>query len=291
MIDAGVSVLFDKQTLIAHLQRSGSIDPQNPAIAMGLYAAAAVLKNEWTMAVNGGLMLPGMTRPLHDARYAQAIYSDDKIRQEGSKLSISVWTDYEGADRIERGAPAWDIKVGLLNGPHAKTTREGKRYTTVPFRHGSALSGLPGGSGPGERGGRPNFATTLPNSIYRRVLQGRSLTEDQQMSGLQTKLQSIINGMMSGAMGSNYTWKSGAYSGLVRIQQDNGKGRYMTFRRVSDESDPNSWIYPATSPNPVFEAALQAATPRIEEILTTAMQSALQTKKSVIPPRVSSIID
>lgn len=43
-----------------------------------------------------------------------------------------------------------------------------------------------------------------------------------------------------------YTHKSAKYEGLVRVEASSSekekRGQYMTFRRVSDKSDPNSWF-------------------------------------------------
>jgi hypothetical protein len=145
------------------------------------------------------------------------------------------------------------MKPGLLTGPHAKTGKGGNRYNTVPYRHG-----IPGTTG--KRVGRPMPHTgrtpggRRTSMIYSdaKKLQatvdgpgGKTVwgtrTDDFGGYGRRTQLP-IIHGRPG-----SYTWKASPYAGMYRIQKVYGNAtqyQYVTFRRVSDNSDPNSWWHP-----------------------------------------------
>ena len=56
---------------------------------------------------------------------------------------------------------------------------------------------------------------------------------------------------------TEYKHKSSKFEGAVRIKDAvTGQNRYMSFRRVSDNSDPASWIHPGFEPHKFAEAAL-----------------------------------
>lgn len=60
-----------------------------------------------------------------------------------------------------------------------------------------------------------------------------------------------------------YTHKAPQYQGLVRIDiastDKENRGGYFTFRRVSDKSDPLSWINPGFEPRKFMDRALDEA--------------------------------
>jgi len=154
---------------------------------------------------------------------------------------------------IEKGKAPFDMKPGLLAGPNAKKGKSGSRYNTVPFRHGT-----PGTTG--KRVGTPMPVTHTTakgkpaSAIYSAA---KSLKASVEMSsgktawggrtggfgGYGTRTQLPVKGGRPGA----YTWKSSPFAGMVKTSKTYGKAtqnQYTTFRRVSDNSDPNSWWHP-----------------------------------------------
>ena len=154
---------------------------------------------------------------------------------------------------IEKGKNPYDMKPGLLSGPNAKRGKSGSRYNTVPFRHGT-----PGSTG--KRVGAPMPFTHLTKKgnqaslIYTEAkklspsvegLAGGTVwggrTGDLGGYGMRTQLP-----VKKGRPGA-YTWKSSPYAGMVKVGKTYGKAtqyQYVTFRRVSDNSDPASWWHP-----------------------------------------------
>jgi hypothetical protein len=167
-------------------------------------------------------------------------------------LTGEVFSTSPHGDIIEDGIKPYDMKPGLLASPKAKVNKEGKRWITVPYRHGT-----PGTSG----------LQSMPKNVY-------SLAKNLGFSRRNNSLKAFFTGRKyewSGRLketnqgqrshfgshpGSGYTWKSGQFSGMVRM---GGKGhtQYLTFRRVSENSDPRSWQHPGVKPRPIREAVVE----------------------------------
>jgi hypothetical protein len=170
-------------------------------------------------------------------------------------LSGEVFSNSPYGHWIESGTQPRDMKEKLLSSPKAKTGKDGKRYITVAFRHGA-----------------PGTTTmpAMPQSVYK---DAKQLGYSRRGNGLGStkhewggRLGANATGQRShipphpggsGADGAKgYTWKSGLYTGMVKVGQAN-HSQYMTFRRVSDNSDPRSWMFPGTKPKPIREAVAE----------------------------------
>lgn len=155
------------------------------------------------------------------------------------------------ANAVEHGWAGGDMKPGLLEGRNAKTTKDGKRYNVVRFRHGT-----PGTSGRSfaamgdvhrAHGMSRGDAEQLGKRIHK-AAQALSATTshpgqgtkwgDRLDSGLAPKLTNRTSG---------YKHKTDIFAGMVRAEKTYGKAtqnQYLTFRAVSDNSDPASWQHP-----------------------------------------------
>ena len=154
---------------------------------------------------------------------------------------------------IENGKGPYDMKPGLLAGPNAKTGKGGNRYNTVPFRHGT-----PGSTG--KRVGAPmpqthttpkgraaSFIYTAAKRLSPSIETGAGKTawggRTGDFGGYGIRTQLPVAGGRPGA----YTWKTSPYDSMVKIAKtykSATQNQYVTFRRVSDKSDPNSWWHP-----------------------------------------------
>lgn len=231
----------------------------------------------WRAAVSGA-MLPGMTRPVNDTDYAKS------IRVTGDAESgYRIYTDYDGAAKIENGYASYDMKPAMLASPKAKRTKDGTGYyITVPFRaYTRRFSGDPG-------------RTVIPPDILSYVRQNghydlidtrgqRSkvplfLYHDEPVGGI--AYQAVSRGIDT-PMLAPYTWRSGQFSGLTRVADKYGKVGYFTFRRISSRrlvrlpdgrmvwrgSDPAAWIHPGQAANPVSQAVEDFVAPQVEVML------------------------
>lgn len=203
-------------------------------------ALAEMCRSEWIRQAQ---------RELHSSA-ADYIAGIQPVEISGNWASVTLVGDLP--NDVENGKAPFDMKPGLLAGPNAKMGKSG-RFNTVPFRHGT-----PGTTG--KRVGTPMPITGLSakdkpvSAIYvaarklspslegsggKTIWGGR--TGDFGGYGIQTQLP--VKGGRPGA----YTFKASPYAGMVKTAKTYGKAtqnQYTTFRRVSENSNPNSWWHP-----------------------------------------------
>jgi hypothetical protein len=175
------------------------------------------------------------------------------------------------AQKTEDGYGPWDMKPMLLSGPKARTTQGGDRFNIIPFRH--ATSGDDQST---------HFSGVMPPDIYEQARNLRASTSRtgggvnyaERLTGTEETYPPITKRFRkpSGEQAS-YTHKRGIYEGMVRMEAGYAKTRqsaYLTFRVVSDNSDPNAWWHPGRPPQPVVAFVVSYCQPRIEALLREA---------------------
>jgi hypothetical protein len=152
---------------------------------------------------------------------------------------------------IEQGASAFDMKEGfkksskvrytipVYNAKGKQVRKGGDWYLTIPFRHGTP--GIVGQAG---------FANEMPQEIYdimRKRQSGRPLTAQEIPSPYDVpRSRAAIEETPNNPRYDEYVHKSSIYEGLTKITGQYGKttqNMYGTFRRVSNNSSPLSWIH------------------------------------------------
>jgi hypothetical protein len=141
---------------------------------------------------------------------------------------------------IEEGCGPFDMKKGFLKSPKAKRDKRGHKYITIPLTLKST----------GAKGGQP---PVMPGPIYNMAMklsfgQSMNLPKRYEGWGLRSKLSRDLKKW------GHYTWKTSPFQGITKFQRYPGLvplglprerlAVYKTFRRVSEKSDPNSWIHP-----------------------------------------------
>lgn len=170
---------------------------------------------------------------------------------------------------LEEGHPPFDMKKGLLKGPHAKKDKKGRPYNIVPIPVKSF----------GSIGGTP---PVMPRPIYRMASQlkfGENLTLPRryQNYAIRTRFSPDIRKW------DHYTWKSSPFQNVTRIAKFSGdpmsryiatggpratrRPGYVSFRMVSRNSDPNSWIHPGFRRHDIMETAVTGFERSIPDIL------------------------
>lgn len=251
---------------------------------------STMYQEAWVRAAAGG-HLPGLPFVVNSKQYHRTIE-----RRQISPTSWEVYTSYTTkkglsvTDLLERGHGLIDLKEGLLKGPKSKMGKKG-RYAIVPFRHGT----------PGTDPFRNN---PMPLSVYKSFSAQIKAADDKKKAGVAGGKSSIISnrpvrdyswgtrfdrksklGMQKktitkkGKVIGEYQQKSGRYSGMVAMQastQGAKSSSYMTFRVVSINSDPMSWIVPEQPPWPVRQVVTDYMRPYAEEILKRALEQDMQ---------------
>lgn len=159
---------------------------------------------------------------------------------------------------VETGASGFDIKDGLLNGPNAKISSTGSRYNVVPFSFGA-----PGSLEENFNGG------ILPSEVYD-VIKNKPQNVSVKGGGAKTKglqLEEIpkpfdekqVKTISSPEAGTfrQYQHKTSIYEGVSRVKDSVTKqNRYQSFRAVSDNSDPDSWMHPGIEARNLSDKAM-----------------------------------
>lgn len=153
---------------------------------------------------------------------------------------------------IEEGQPPFDEKEGFRNSPKKKTAQDGGWYIDIPFRHATpgavAASGL--------------FASIMSNNIYKEVKnRGRLSFMDLPVKDSVIGERKVINRL--GVNKPAYIHKAPIYEGLTKVNitstEKEKRSGYFTWRRVSENSDPNSWWNGGIVPYKLMNKALEQA--------------------------------
>lgn len=187
------------------------------------------------------------THSLHQTRkrYIHAINVVDTGRLEGTVI-LDFSKDPLIA-MIEEGASPFDIKKGLLASPKAKIGKDGSKYITVPFRFGT----------PDAVGDSDVFSNIMPDAVYevardetatiQTVGGARStgLTVDKLPPQYQKPAtRAAINDSAGKVLFNAYTHKNSIYEGITKnTDSATGQNTYNSFRRVSENSNDDSWIH------------------------------------------------
>lgn len=201
--------------------------------------------NKWENLVNRELK---KTRKL----YKNAMYVD---RVSPTEVVFGLAPGQDGlALALEEGKAPFDMKPGFSNSSKKKTSASGGWYLTIPFRYAT----------PDAVAESMVFQNRLPKEIYdiakgnggKPVKKNQLPTQYAQLG--QRKPIQTAEGIIPA-----YTHKALQYQGLVRIDiastDKENRGGYFTFRRVSDKSDPLSWINPGFEPRKFMDRALDEA--------------------------------
>ena len=137
------------------------------------------------------------------------------------------------AGKIEGGSPSWDMKPNFAKSAKAKQKKNGGWYLTIPFKLGT----------PNAINAAGTFSAILPRSVYNAV---RKSLENNTPIQLPPKYDVL----------SKPHHKGPIFGGINASPNINGGQSYNTFRRVSDKSDPISWIYPARPGKHILQKVL-----------------------------------
>lgn len=150
---------------------------------------------------------------------------------------------------IEEGASPFDMKQGFQKSKKVKQKLDGGWYITVPFRHATPEAVASSGF----------FASIMPPDIYSLVKNSSKPLLREQLPLQYRNLAVRPEIKFGNTTIPSYLHKSPIYEGLVKINTGTNGSQYMTFRRASDKSDPNSWWHKGILPKKLMDRALEAA--------------------------------
>ncbi len=217
---------------------------------------ASKLAERWSESIK---VVPGI-RPDERSEYMSSI----GFEMVGPASAV-VSTSFKNAHQIEEGRPAYDMKAILQTSVRTKISKDGKKYLTIPFRHGNPR------------------ATVLPpmtKDIYKpakRLSVSTVTGQTNRINGLTSEglrsrwlaVANSRNGRGAGPGNSNFIVKQNTYewggrlpaglspklqphhvtdptAGMVKMREgkSNKASGYLTMRTMSESS--SGWIQKAT---------------------------------------------
>jgi len=150
---------------------------------------------------------------------------------------------------IENGCTPFDMKRGFSESSKKKLKSKGGWYLTIPFRFAT----------PGTLGESSVFSSFLPTEVHKiakqRLIPDYKSLRKKDIPVEFQKVQVREKIVVKSRVFEEYKHKSSIYQGMTKGQLT-GHSHYVTFRRVSDLSDPNSWIHTGITARNLADKAL-----------------------------------
>lgn len=230
----------------------GFYDKLSPAIVgaveSSIQTSLALIKDRWQTEAQNKLLT---TRP----DYLMGLQFNSIQMPFDEPLTGAVVLLGDLPNAIEVGYNSFDMKPGFSKSPRITRKDNGGWFLTIPFRHMTP--------------GAFMYGNSMPKDVYGVA---KNLNPYQSGNG-NTRLKW---GAKGDASWNGYQHKSNKYNGMVRIvksYQNSSQSQYMTFRRVSDTSDPNSWHHPGYAGAHIAEKIQPYAKKTFVDILSNNLKN------------------
>lgn len=228
-------------------------DVNNLVEAVTLQATTAIA-NEWRNQAKSEL---GQTR----RRYSDSIIQGSEGRFTGTITLVG-----QLPNMIENGASAFDMKDGFSKSSKRTIVKrkdgEVGWYLTIPFTYAR----------PGALGESEKFSGVLPIDVNKALNEVTAKDPDASLSASDIpkeyaipKIRQEIK-LFDGTVKAAYENKSSIYEGLKVQKNPSGGSQVMSFRRVSDNSDDNSWIHTGIEAKKLADKSLREV--RLDELVS-----------------------
>lgn len=201
-----------------------------------------------------------------------------------SSIVLTGWLP----NAVEHGWSGGDMKEALLKGRNAKVTPKGVRYNTVPFRHGTpgtrgtnfpamgsayaaGFGALPGGGFQAQGTLEAAQAAKLGRRVHKAA---KALEATRSHPDKGTQWGGRLEAGLAPLLRPHH--KTDIYAGMVRerkVYQHAEQSQYSTFRRVSDNSDPGSWIHPGIEGHRLFDEGAKVAAHAAKVLVDAALRT------------------
>jgi len=152
---------------------------------------------------------------------------------------------------IEEGIAPFDMKLGFSKSDKRKIGPKGGWYLTIPFRLGN----------PRALGESSAFAGVLPEPVYIAIKEQKGIRPKLSQSQVPAPFNElkVRRAIPKSRAFQEYQHKTSIYAGLQRTRkqyESTTQSTYVVFRRVSANSDPDSWIHTGLTARKFAEGAL-----------------------------------
>lgn len=232
---------------LADMDVSLAMEPLfNQAVAEAINTTLLVIKDKWQQEAQNKLNSTRMDY-LMGLNFDSIEYPFENDPFKGAVTLLGKWPNM-----LEQGFPAFDMKTGFAGSSKRIATKGGGWLLRIPMRHSTPGAFLHG---------RP-----MPPDIYaaaRRLPHWGSLRVS---GGEQTSW-------------TGYQHRSNIYDRLTRVQHNYGsrtQSTYMTWRTVSNNSDPKSWWHPGFVGVHIAESLESFAKTTFQRVLNINMNQVFQ---------------
>lgn len=179
---------------------------------------------------------------------------------------------------IEEGCSAFDQKLAFAKSDKRKPSyrKDGPTgwYLTVPFKVGTPNTLADTG-----------FSFVMPNEVYAAIknkpvnetTNKATLTKTEVPSQYATPTtRAAVTQIPTSKVFEEYKRKGSIHEGIVKTKDTTtGQNSYNSFRRVSDNSDESSWIFPGLEPKLLAEKSFSTFESKLDIETTKALNKAL----------------
>lgn len=189
---------------------------------------ASKLADRWSEYIK---VVPGI-RPDERSEYMSSI----GFNMVGPASAV-VSTSFKNARQIEEGRPAYDMKAILQTSVRTKISKDGRRYLTIPIRHGTPGHGV--------------NAPPMTKAIYKHSerLSLSSITGEGMRQNAHGRLVPQNKYQWGGRLPAGLSPKlqpqhrTDPTAGMIRAPIEDGKSQYLTMRTMTESS--SGWIQKA----------------------------------------------
>ena len=224
--------------------------------------ASKLIQKSWQNWANGGSIegISDIKNP--NPRLASSIHI-----KRNNDFDVSIETDSRYMERIQSGVASFDMKEKYPYGRKSRVSKKGIPYLIIPFRWGTPNS---------QGGSRAHFGNTIPLEVYK-IMKSRNFKKSVQQT--QTHIEKNFKG--ENIERHEYDWGErindedmGNANGMVKMQS-NPKSTYFTFRVISANSLPSSWIRKEIPAIDVVGAVERTTRKDVEDILQAGLEQDL----------------
>ncbi len=223
-------------------------------IGQAVHEAGEMVEQVMKAALSGKLV-PGMTRPVSDAKLANGVTRNDL-----GLFEFSVKAP-DGISSVENEKQPWDMKPALIHGPRSRALKDGAgRYNIIPFKH--------------EANDLPEAVAELASALTISQIIGTYMDDEKKVrnvywwggnTGDTSAWMPIETKPQMGGMSRPYTHKASKGSNMYSFPSG-----YVTFRTVSSHSPQESWWHPGYAENPIVESIEKFVRPMVEAHIAAA---------------------
>lgn len=203
--------------------------------------ASAILSEVATNFANEWSNIAGKELKQTKQEYQKAIYINQI-----DNYNIIVGLNGTLPNMIEKGADPFDMKDGFKESSKKKSKKGGGWYLTIPFRFATPTSVAESAI----------FSNKMPQEVYEVA---KKLGDREQIKIKDLPVQFQIPQMRKSLpQFGDYIHKNPIHEAIQKKQDSTGRSQYVSFRRVSDLSDENSWIHTGIIARNLAEKALNS---------------------------------